>query len=107
MAIMKRRDLEAAMPPEVLRRAREGGMKGKVDWYAGRAHVSTVKVKSDAEVKDLKLNDREIPHQGRAHSRVSNPARALTRAIVAGVHAALAFRPSRLRDPERSRSAIR
>lgn len=37
MAILRHRDVEAAMPPEVRRRARKAG-KGKVDWYAGRRY---------------------------------------------------------------------
>jgi len=46
MAIFRHRDIEAVVPPEVLRRAGKGVGKGKVDWYAGRRYRSNLKADS-------------------------------------------------------------
>lgn len=106
MTTMKRRELEAKMPPEVLRRAREGGMRGKVDWYAGRRHVSDVKVRSDAEVKRMNLDKRAIAVEHRTRRRVQTSAAAqgaITRVratIVGALREALAF--ARISRPRHS-----
>jgi hypothetical protein len=49
MAILRHRDVEAVMPPEVRQRARKAG-KDKVDWYAGRRYDARNAKTSAAEL---------------------------------------------------------
>ena len=107
MATMKRRDLEAAMPPEVRRRLRSAGKEGKIDWYAGREHVSTLRTKSDAEVKKLKLGDRQIPDGGRRRSRGPSGPQRIVEAVANAIGAVTGTGPALVRRVVRGLSTAR
>lgn len=92
MAILRHRDIEAVMPPEVRRRARKGGVpRGKVDWYAGRRYVSNVNVESSPEA-----DSKGLPSQARDGRRRLRHKSGATNRQAPSILRAIANWPSRL-----------
>jgi hypothetical protein len=103
MAIMKHRDIETIMPPEVRRRARKGGVpQGKVDWYAGRRYVSNVNSTSQPESDSEKLPSqtrgarRRLKHRSARSEAIRRASGAITRAQASNFLRAIAGWPDRL-----------
>jgi hypothetical protein len=86
MAIVRRRDVEEHMPPEVRQRVRKGGVpEGKVAWYAGREYVSNLKVNRGLETPP-ELEDEMRDTRRRMQPSAAKRAQTLSLAVAHRLH---------------------